>query len=66
MVDEKLIDKNTKLILIKKTVYDCLYEELLKRGFNVANTKPINFPAYYNDRCVLDDLRDIIDNQFKS
>jgi len=66
MVDEKLIDKNTKLILIKKTVYDCLYEELLKRGFNVANTKAINFPAYYKDRCVLDDLRDIIDNQFKS
>lgn len=66
MMDEKLINKNTKFILIKKTVHDCLYEELVKRGFNVANTRAIKFPSYYGDRQVVNELRDIIDNQGKT
>jgi len=56
MMDENLIDKNTKFILIKKSVHDCLYEELVKRGFNVVNTRFIKFPSYYGDRQVVNEL----------
>jgi len=39
-----LIDKETKIILICKTVYEVCHDELKSRGFNVLNENPIPFP----------------------
>ena len=40
----KLKGKETKIILICKTVYECCYNELRSKGFNVINKSAIPFP----------------------
>ena len=42
---KKLTDNDTKLILIKKVVFDELGKKLKTYGFNVINTEMLDFPA---------------------
>lgn len=37
--------RNVKIILISATVYKACYQELIKEGYNVINTKSIAFPG---------------------
>jgi len=40
------IDKETKIILIKKNIFEILGEKLKEKGFNVLNEKLIPFPDW--------------------
>jgi hypothetical protein len=40
-----LVDKETKIILICKTVYEVCHDELKSEGFNILNETPIPFPS---------------------
>lgn len=42
---EKYTDKDTKIILIKKVVYNTLKDKLRERGFNVINIEMLPFPS---------------------
>ena len=43
---KKLINKDTKIILIKKNVYDLLHKKLKDEKFNVINNKFLPFPSH--------------------
>ena len=45
---KKLTDRETKIILIKKVVYNELNRRLRINGFNVVNTEMLNFPSHGN------------------
>ncbi|MEM4134696.1 MAG: hypothetical protein QXV73_05810 [Candidatus Micrarchaeia archaeon] len=60
MKRQKVLNGDTKIILISKTVHSCLYEELITRGLNVINDNPIKFPFYYRDRNTVDCLRYVL------
>lgn len=49
----KIINEKTRIILIKKTVYDVLKDKLVKEGFSVLNEKYIGFPRYPFDPLVV-------------
>jgi hypothetical protein len=44
----KLIRKNTKIMLIKKNIFELLSEPLKNKGFNVINTEYLDFPSCGN------------------
>ena len=46
----ELISKDTPIILIKKNVFEILYPELKKRGFNVVHSEYIPFPSSGHQR----------------
>jgi len=43
---KELADKDTKIILIKKAVYNSLNVRLKTLGFNVVNTEMLHFPSH--------------------
>ena len=45
---KKLTDKDTKIILIKKVVYNELNGRLRKLGFSIINTEMLDFPSHGN------------------
>lgn len=51
--DCKIVNEKTQIILIKKTVYDVLRDELVKEGFSVLNDKYIGLPRYSFDPLVV-------------
>lgn len=55
------IDTETKIILIKVSVYNALSSLLKEHGYNVLNKSKINFPKYYNDRDVIKTVRDLLE-----
>jgi hypothetical protein len=46
----KIINEKTKIVLIKKNVYQLLFDSLKKDGFNVINQKHLNFPSCGNQK----------------
>ena len=55
------IDSETRIILIKVSVYNALSELLKENGYNVLNEDKIDFPKYYNDRDVIKEIRRLIE-----
>ena len=45
---ETLIDKGTKIILIKKNIFELLFDRLKSRGFQVINIEHLDFPSCGN------------------
>jgi hypothetical protein len=60
MFKRGFITSDTKLILIKETVYNKLREFLDSKGFNVINRKYIGFPRYYGDRDIVKETQYLI------
>lgn len=44
--EDGIFDKNTKIILIKKNIYEILGDDLKEKGFNVLNEKLLPFPDW--------------------
>ncbi len=38
-------DKTTRVILVKSTVFDCLYKQMIDAGIPIANRRSIPFPS---------------------
>jgi len=57
MLNGGFITSDTKLILIKETVYNKLKKFLVSNGFNVINRQYIGFPRYYRDRDVVKEIK---------
>ncbi len=53
------IDSKTRLILIKKTVYNALYDDLKSRYY-VLNEGPIGFPRWYRDPTTVSKIRKLL------
>ncbi|MDB5161226.1 MAG: hypothetical protein JWO96_606 [Candidatus Saccharibacteria bacterium] len=47
---KKLAENDTKIILIKSNVFDAAAEPLRQAGFNVLNTKLVDYPGRFNQR----------------
>ena len=60
---KKLTDKDTKIILIKKVVYESLNRRLRKLGFNVINTEMLNFPSSGNQTQFREKFKELIINE---
>lgn len=58
------VDLETKIILIKASVYNALLELLKEKNYNVLNEGKIDFPKYYNDRDVIYEIRRLINLYF--
>ena len=54
------IDSSTKIILIKVSVFNALHRLLKEHGYNILNSKKIDFPKYYNDRDVVNEIRRVL------
>jgi len=54
------VDADTKIILIKKSVYNILVNVLREKGFNILNNSKVDFPKYYNDRNVIGEIRKLL------
>ena len=52
-----VIDYRTGIILIKKIVYQILSPVLITKGYNVLNSRHIDFPKYYRDRDTIREIR---------
>jgi len=57
---KKLTDKDTKIILIKKVVFNSLNGRLRKLGFNVINTEMLNFPSRGNQTQFREKFKELI------
>ena len=55
------IDKYTKIILIKKSVFNVLNNTLKQKGFNILNKAKVDFPKYYNDRDTIREIRNLLE-----
>jgi len=61
------IGSETKIILIKETVFNSLYSMLKQRGYNVLNKDKIGFPRYHKDKDVVKEIRNLLEiNNHKS
>ena len=60
-----LIHKDAKIILIKKNIFDLLFKELKERGFNVINTKHLDFPSSGNQKKFKEKLKRLLALQRK-
>ena len=55
------IDNHTKIILIKKSVFNVLNNTLKQKGYNVLNNAKVDFPKYYNDRDTIREIRNLLE-----
>lgn len=59
--EERFIDKDTKIILIKKNIFEILGEKLKEKGFNVLNDKLLPFPSKYeNPKRYREELKELL------
>jgi len=56
-------DDDTKIILIKKNIFDLLYTRLKEHGFNVINTEHLDFPSCGNQLKFKDKLKKLLISQ---
>lgn len=52
--------EDTKIILIKKNIYQLLEQPLKDAGFNVINKDKVNFPGYHGDKDTIKDIRKLL------
>ncbi len=57
---EGLINHETKIILIKKSVFNVLCSALNKEKYNVLNETKIAFPYYYSPPDVVNEIRRLL------
>ena len=55
-----LVNKNTKLILIKSNVFDVAAQPLRKAGFTVLNTSLVDYPGHFNQRAFREKIARLI------
>jgi hypothetical protein len=53
---DELIDSETRIILIKKIVFNALFPVLKQSEYNVINRGKIDFPKYFRDRDVIREI----------
>jgi len=58
-----LVDGETKVILIKKNIYDLLFDRLRSQGFNVVNAEHLDFPSCGNQLKFKGKLRRLLAQQ---
>lgn len=58
---ENKIDGYTKIILIKKSVFNILNNTLKQKGYNILNKAKIDFPKYYNNRDTIKEIRNLLE-----
>ena len=54
------IDERTRLILIKKNIYELLHEPLRQAGYDVVNSGAVPFPHYHRDRETVRGIRTVL------
>lgn len=54
-------DRNTKIILIKKSVFNVLNNTLKSKEFNILNKAKVDFPKYFNDRDTIREIRNLLE-----
>lgn len=54
-----LAESNTKIILIKSNVFDVAAEPLRRVGFDVLNTRLLDYPGHFNQQAYRDKLREL-------
>lgn len=57
---KNIVNEETKIILIKKNIYNILFERLKDRGFNVINKEHLDFPSCGNQRKFKDKLNKLL------
>lgn len=57
-----LVNKDTKIILIKSNVFDVAAEPLREAGFKVLNTELLDYPGRFNQRAYREKLGKIIND----
>lgn len=57
--DKNVITENTKVILIKKYIFEELYIFLKKEGFNIIHNEKVNYPNQY-DYNFINDIHKLI------
>lgn len=62
--DKNIITENTKVILIKKYVFEELYIFLKKEGFNIIHNEKVNYPNQYDYNFINDIHRLIFRKDF--
>ena len=62
---ETLIDEDTKIILIKKNIFDLLFNRLKSKGFNVINVEHLDFPSCGNQLKFKEKLKRLLTCQTK-
>ncbi len=60
-----LLDENSKLVLIKKSVFNTIYEFLNEMGFPPVNKEKINYPNQYDYNFINDIHKIIYGKDFK-
>lgn len=61
--EQGIVNRKTKLILIKETVHNALYDSLKEKGFNILNEKYIAFPRYSFDPNVTEPIKKLLDRE---
>lgn len=56
----ELAEDHTKLILIKSNVFEVAAEPLRQAGFEVLNTKLVDYPGYYNQTAYRQKLGELV------
>jgi hypothetical protein len=59
----RLVDGETKIILIKKNIYDLLFDRLRSEGFNVINSEHLDFPSCGNQLKFKEKLKRLLAGQ---
>ncbi len=60
-----LIDEDTKILLIKKNIFELLFVKLKSRGFNVINNDHLDFPSCGNQLKFKEKLKQLLTCQTK-
>ncbi|MFC1700537.1 hypothetical protein ACFLZ0_00075 [Patescibacteria group bacterium] len=60
-----LIDNDTKIILIKKNIFELLFDKLKSHGFNVINDEHLDFPSCGNQLKFKNKLNNLLACQTK-
>jgi len=53
----KLVQKDTKIILIKSNVFDVAAKPLRQAGYNVLNTELVDYPGHFNQKAYREKLQ---------
>lgn len=56
----ELADSDTKIILIKSNVFDVAAEPLRQAGFNVLNTRLVDYPGHFNQQAYREKLSKLV------
>lgn len=57
---DKIVDKHTKIILIKSNVFEVAAQPLRAAGFTVLNTELLDYPGHFNQKAYREKLAKLL------